>query len=106
MRDRMRADLTRAMKSRDLNRVRALRSALAAIENAEAVDGPGHSEMIIGYGDVARRALGKDDLLDLIGAEIQEREASVDEYLRLGLSDRAGTLQREIDILREYLDHV
>ncbi|MFF2391084.1 hypothetical protein [Nocardia sp. NPDC058114] len=38
LRERLRAALKTAMKARDLGAVTALRSALAAIDNAEAID--------------------------------------------------------------------
>ena len=48
MRARLRQDLTAAMKARDAVAVTALRSAIAAIDNAEAVEVPGEPTAPVG----------------------------------------------------------
>jgi len=104
LRDRMRSDLMTAMKTKDRTRTTVLRSALAAIDNAGAVAGPTTSMGIIGYGDVARRDLDHPQELDVLEAEILERETAFDAYLRIEQHDAAETLREEIDVLRSYLD--
>lgn len=103
MRDRLRSDLTRAMKARDQVRVMVLRSALAAIGNAEAVEVVATSEATIGSGDVRRKTLTGEQLVAVLHSEIQEREESVGEYERGEQHDRAEILRQEIEILRSYL---
>jgi uncharacterized protein YqeY len=46
--DRLKADLKQALSDRDATRVRVLRTTIAAIEDAEAVEGVNSSEGIIG----------------------------------------------------------
>ncbi|MDP9143207.1 MAG: GatB/YqeY domain-containing protein [Actinomycetota bacterium] len=109
MRDRMRSDLTRAMKARDQIQVSVLRSGLAAIDNAEAVEITDKSDVTIGdvtigYGDVARRSLTGQQIANVLQDEIGERQVSVIEYERIGRPDLAETLRREIEILRSYLE--
>ncbi|HSJ84718.1 MAG TPA: GatB/YqeY domain-containing protein [Acidimicrobiia bacterium] len=103
MRDRLKADLANAMRNRDRPRINVLRSALSAIDNAEAVATTGSSEGTIGYADVARRSLDEAEVVELIADEISERETSASHYLELGLTEQARRLRDEADILRAYL---
>ena len=78
MEDRMRADLRQAMKDRDGPAVVALRTALAAIANAEAVpdDGsfaPTHGRLV----DHPRRVLTPDDVLAIVRHQIDDRRATI-----------------------------
>jgi hypothetical protein len=91
------------MRSRDRPRINVLRSALSAIDNAEAVAATYSSEGTIGYADVARRSLTEAEVLELIAGEISERETSAGHYLELGLTEQARGLHEEADILRAYL---
>ena len=79
-----------------------MRSALSAIDNAEAVASTGSSEGTVGYADVARRSLDEGEVLELIIGEITERESGAG-YLGLGVTEQAGLLQQGADVLREYL---
>lgn len=115
MRATLRRDLTAALKSRDRVAVAALRSALAAIENAEAIPadhpvpgtaGSGHiagSTTGLGAAEADRRQLTEDDLLAIVEAEVHERSVSAAEYEQLGRDDHAQRLRAEADLLRQYL---
>jgi uncharacterized protein YqeY len=116
LRARMRADLTTAMKARDKDAVAALRTALAAFDNAEAVAlpsraaaPPASSEYVagtsvgLGSAEVARRELTLDDLHTVLRAQIDERLAEADTYAAHGRPDAADRLRREADVLRTYL---
>jgi uncharacterized protein len=108
----MRADLKAAMKARDRVTVAALRSALAAIENAEAPPAP---EPVIGDAAIAgaalgvgateaeRRTLTDADLTSILDNEVRERATAAEEYDRLGHTDEATRLRAEADILSRYL---
>lgn len=84
------------MKARDAVAVAALRSALAAIDNAEAVDAAQASQPDAGHrrlagtvrglraAEVARRRLGAAEMDDLVGAEAAERHTAAGEYERAG----------------------
>jgi len=93
-----------AMKAKDRTRTTVLRSALSAIDNAGSVAGPTTSMGIIGYGDVARRDLDRRQVLDVLEAEILERESAFDSYRMIEQHDAAETLREEIAVLRSYLD--
>lgn len=84
-------------------RVKVLRTTLAAIQNAEAVEGVASVEGVAGYGDVQRRPLTEDDVIEIIVREIDEFERSVAKYRQIGQTERAEGLQLELDVLRSYL---
>jgi hypothetical protein len=100
----MRADLGQAMKERDGSRVKVLRTTLAAIENAEAVEGVSSVDGVDGYADVARRFLDDEEIARILRREIDEWTEGVSEYRRIGQMARADGLERELEILQGYLD--
>jgi uncharacterized protein YqeY len=116
LRPQLRAALTKAMKARDTAAVAALRSALAAVDNAEAVD-PGAAGLAVSSGegpvaksaaglgaaDVPRRELSDDDEAAIVRAEIGERRAAADDYERLGRAEEAARLRAEADVLAAVL---
>jgi uncharacterized protein YqeY len=85
-------------------RAKLLRTTLAAIENAEAVEGVSSVEGIVGYGDVSRRTLTDEDVAGIISREVEEWQFALAEYERIGQDEKAGTLRDELSILRGYLD--
>ncbi len=114
MRDRLRHDLTLALKARDSVAVAALRSAIAAIDNAEAVDADGvrpstTSEHIagategVGSSEVARRELGVSEVREILRTQVEERSLAAAEYEKLGREDAAARLRREASLLGAYL---
>lgn len=113
IRIRLRAALTTAMKARDKPAVAAIRAAIAAIDNAEAVDAafvPDQaSEAIagaavgLGAGDVARRELTETEMVALVEAEIAVRRSTAGEYEALGQTDAAEALAAEADALAALL---
>lgn len=101
--NRLRDDLAQAMRDRDMARVKVLRTTMSAIQNAEAVEGVASVEGVVGYGDVQRRSLTDDDVIEIIVREIEEFERSVAEYRQIGQTERAQGLQMELEVLRGYL---
>jgi hypothetical protein len=104
LRQRLREALPAAMKARDRATVSALRSTLAAIDNAEAVvvdDGVRRSLAIeqspvgAGAAEAERRVLTEADVERIVQAEVAEREAAATEYERVGHADRAAQLRAE-----------
>lgn len=116
VRDRLRASLPAAMKARDSVAVAALRSALAAIDNAEAVDaarapqpGTGPARLAgtvsgLHSTEVARRSLSAAEMDALIQAEVTERHAVARDYERAGHHTHAERLRREATVLNSCLD--
>jgi uncharacterized protein YqeY len=111
LRQRLRDGLPVALKARDRTAVAALRSTLAAIDNAEAVDGKGfagslaieRSPVGVGAAELPRRTLTEADVEALVRKEMAEREAAAAEYDRAGRSDRADQLRGEVGVLSAFL---
>lgn len=116
LRDRLQAALRTSLKERDRVAARAIRTALAAIANAEAVDpaaapGPGTAAdpavagtvRGVGSAEVARRELGADDLVAIVDAEITERRRAAAAYEQSGRTEHADELHREADVLDRIL---
>jgi uncharacterized protein len=91
------------MRDRDMTRVKVLRTTMSAIQNAEAVEGVASVEGVVGYGDVQRRTLTDEDVIEIIVREIEEFEKSVAGYRQIGQTERARGLQMELEVLRGYL---
>ena len=108
---RLRSALTQALSARDMIAAAALRSALAAIGNAEAVPlapdraTPASSQHFAGArarlvaGEAARRELRAGETEQLVRDEINARLAAAREYDELGRGDRADRLRREAAVL-------
>ncbi|MGW0158957.1 hypothetical protein ACWDUN_06495 [Mycobacterium sp. NPDC003323] len=113
VRDAMRKDLVDAMRSRAAETVAALRSGLAAIDNAEAVDpaaGPMAHESVIagattglGSGEVPRRELSIADARSVLSELIAEYTAEADRYAGLNRPDAAEQLRRQAAALTRYV---
>jgi uncharacterized protein YqeY len=112
LRDRLRAALPAAMKARDKTAVAALRSALAALDNAEAVQtddrtvkGQAIEQVAIGAGatEVERRVLTEPEMTALIRHEVTERENAAADYQKAGHGDRATRLRAEAEVLAAHL---
>lgn len=111
MRDELRRDLREAMKQNATAAVRAIRSLLAAIDNAEAVplaqtsDSGAHianATVGAGSGDRPRRELTQADLDRVLAAELIELANARQEYLRTGRQDEARKLEEQIEVLSRY----
>lgn len=115
MRTRLRRDLTAAIKAQDLTATRALRSALSAIENAEAAEVI-HDQRVatgsqyiaastagLGAAEAGRRVLSDSDMHALVKAQVDERLLAAEEYDSLRRGDLASQLRAEADVLGQYL---
>ena len=112
---RLRAALTAALGSGDRVAAAAVRSALSAVGNAEAIDpaaagGPAGTATApsehfagaragLGAGEVPRKRLSAAEITQIVLAEIAERQSAAVEYDRLGRSGQAVRLRREADVL-------
>jgi uncharacterized protein YqeY len=116
VRERMRLDLRTALRARDAAAVAALRSALGALDNAEAVDPSAvaapelgtaptaGAALGVGATEAARRVLDDADVARLLQAEIDEREQAAATFERAGRPDQAERLRGEAGVLAAYLD--
>ncbi|MGL5850925.1 MAG: hypothetical protein ACRCZD_09115, partial [Phycicoccus sp.] len=100
-----------AMRTRDRVALSALRSALAAVANAEAVpveSAPGagaleHAVLGVGAADVPRRELTEDDVRGVVTAEATEREEAA-RTVTASRPDDASRLRAEAAVMRHHLD--
>jgi uncharacterized protein YqeY len=114
-RERLAVALQQAMLGKDVVAASALRSALAALGNAEAVPpdqlpaaGIGRTPIAgalagLGAGEAARRNLSAADIAEIVRTEITERQVAATAYQRSGHAERAERLLREAQVLEAAL---
>lgn len=90
LKDRLRTDLTAAMKSRDAVRTRTLRSALTAVSTAEVAG-------------ATSRELSDDEVIKVLAREAKRRREAADAFAAAGRAEQASAEQAEGDVLDGYL---
>ncbi|EHI13246.1 GatB/YqeY domain-containing protein [Mycolicibacterium thermoresistibile] len=90
LKERIRADLTAAMKSRDRLRTATLRMVLAAIQ-AEEVAGK------------TQRELSDEDVIKVLARESRRRSEAAEIYTQSGRGELAATEHAEMRVIDEYL---
>jgi len=90
LKDRLRADLTTAMKARDTVRTRTLRSALTAVSTAEVA---GRTS----------RELSDDEVLKVLAREAKRRREAAEAFDAAGRTEQASAERAEGDVLESYL---
>ncbi|NDZ78969.1 hypothetical protein G3I19_10615 [Streptomyces sp. SID10853] len=101
------------MRARDKAAVSALRSTLAALDNAEAVPvdeaelrGLALEQSPVGVGvtEAARRELSESDAVDVVRAEVAERLDAAAQLTAPAHADRAARLRAEAAVLLGFID--
>jgi uncharacterized protein len=111
---RLRDDLTAALRAQDRELVRVLRTVLSAIANAEAQPheaiAPRHPEgaiagaaLGVGASEVARRDLAAHDVLAIVRSERDERLDAAEVLASLDRHDVAERLRAAAAVLDDYL---
>jgi hypothetical protein len=90
LKERLRTDLTDAMRSRDQVRLRTLRMALASITNEEVSGSNAHE-------------LSDEDVLKVLTREAKKRREAADAFEAAGRADQAEAERAEGDVLAGYL---
>ncbi len=90
LKDRLRTDLTAAMKARDEVRTRTLRSALTAVSTAEVAG-------------VASRELSDDEVVKVLTREAKRRREAADAFAAAGRAEQASAERAEGEVLDGYL---
>ena len=90
LKERLRADLTDAMRARDQVRLRTLRMALTSITNEEV------------SGDAARE-LSDDEIVKVLTREAKKRREAADAFETAGRADQAAAERAEGEVLAGYL---
>ena len=114
LRDALRRDLASAMKAREPDAVSALRTAIAAIDNAEAVPAPDESTATtsghiagaragLGAAEAARRNLSAGQQQAILRDQIAGYATDADRYEALGQQDAANRLRAQARLLMAYL---
>lgn len=118
IREFLRRRLRAAMRARDLLAVTALRSAISALDNAEAVDlsevaesapvttGEHVAGGVVGLGatEVPRRVLDAVQQHAVVVNEISDRRSAADAYEQRGATDPAVRLRAEAAVLERALE--
>jgi hypothetical protein len=110
----LRSALSAAMKNKDRVAVNAIRSVLASIDNAEAVDEslapaiePGRiagGVSGLARGEVPRRAITEQDAREIVQKAVAERRATAAQCDALKRHREADRLRAEIAVLSRFLD--
>ena len=104
LRERLRTDLRIALKARNASTVNTLRSLLATIDNAEAVDIAAAPRAVNGVApDVARRILSETDIQAIIAAEAHTYRATLATYETHGQHTAAAQIREDLTIIEAYL---
>jgi uncharacterized protein YqeY len=90
LKERLRDDLTAAIKARDELRTSTLRMALAAVTNEEVAG-------------KAARELSDDDVVAVLGREAKKRREAAEAFDDAGREELAGRERAEGDVLADYL---
>jgi uncharacterized protein YqeY len=90
LKDRLRTDLTTAMKARDALRSSTLRMVLTAITNAEVAG-------------KEQRELTDDDVLTVLGSEAKKRREAAAAFADAGRDDSAAKERAEAEVIADYL---
>jgi uncharacterized protein YqeY len=104
--DRLRADLKAAMQARDSGKAALLRTLIAALDNAEAVEVEQTGYLSRQFGDpsgeVARRTLDGEAIGAVLAAEAASRLSAAGDYARHGRIDEAERLRGEAALVESY----
>ena len=116
----LRSALPDALRARDTEAASALRTALSAVANAEAVPGDASdasaatdaeasqhvagAALGVGAAEVARHELTPDEVRSIVVAEVAERVAAAEVHDGGGQAAYAERLRREAAVLQRVLD--
>ena len=104
IREQLKRGLKTAMKARQHEVVSVLRSALSAIDNAEAVSLDDSMVAVVGrLNEVARKELSEEQMRAIVQAEADALKTSIADYQKLGKAEEAEGLQTQWDALSQYL---
>ncbi len=90
LKDRLRTDLTAAMKARDALRASTLRMTLTEVTNAEVAG-------------TSARELSDAEVLEVLDREAKKRREAADAFEEAGRGELAGKERAEGEIIAEYL---
>jgi uncharacterized protein YqeY len=102
--ERLKADLPQRMKTRERAAVNVIRSLIAALDNAGAIELDPSLEPSVGRtNDQPRRLLTDHEVHQIVQREAQEHRDAIAKYERLGLREEAARLSIELEVINHYL---
>ena len=89
------------MQKRDADAIAALRSAVAAIDNAQAIERPEPRKPRIGLGagEATRKQLTGAEVMKLVHAEVAERISAAEGYEQAGRPDAGRHLRAQAEAI-------
>ena len=88
--DRIQADMTAAMKSRDADTLSTLRMLKTALMEAKTKK-------------PKEESLGRDEEIEVLQRYVKKRRESIEEFKKLGVADRVAREEQEIEVTKRYL---
>lgn len=101
LRERLEADLRTAIRQQQAARISVLRTTLAALSNAEAVDTTAFAPSVT---EVPRRELDDGEIRSIVERERDELRTTAHRMRRVGADARARELLGQARILDDYLE--
>jgi uncharacterized protein len=102
---RLKADLSGALKAGDAQLVAVIRTLMAAIANAEAVElDASQPKEVQGWAEAPRRRLTGEDLSRIMRREAADLRAAAVEYEQHGQPQEAARLRRSAGFVDRYLE--
>jgi uncharacterized protein YqeY len=114
LRTRIRRDLVAAMKARRTDEVAALRTVMAAVDNAEAIEASATADVVpssrhivgavpgAGSAEATRRELSGSDVQEILNVEAAGLRAEASGHETLGRSEDACRLRAQAEVIRRY----
>lgn len=104
LRRRLKADLSNAIREGDTELVAVLRTLVAAVDNAEAVElDASHPREVQGWAEVPRRRLAAEDIDRIVRREADELRSAAAEYEQHGQPRQTERLRRRARLADCYL---
>jgi uncharacterized protein YqeY len=104
IREKLKEALMTAMREKNLEAVAALRTALGAIDNAEAVEPVALSGPVVNASaDVPRKVLTEDDVLEIVRREATDLRKAAVQYDAIGQVKRAEELRLKLKALDAFI---
>ena len=104
LRRRLKADLSAAMREGDTQLVAVIRTLMAAIGNAEAIElDASQPKEVQGWAEASRRHLTAAEIAAIVRREAEELRSAAAEYERAGQFKEAERLRRRAQLVDRYL---
>lgn len=94
-------ELRAAFTARNQEAMRTLRSIMSVLDNASAVSQEAAARLAaVSIHEVPRKRLGKQEIVELLQAEIAERNKAADIYEQIGNAAQAAQLRDDVALIQ------